>query len=103
MNSDNSGDNIIMENCINILKDNISVEDFVHIPTHTYPTDEQIKSIENIDKKVVCGTNILSGDMKSYGLWKIPNNIENYNEIVLMGVGFASKKIINLLIILKNY
>ena len=91
MNSDNSGDNIIMENCINILKDNISVEDFVHIPTHTYPTDEQIKSIENIDKKVVCGTNILSGDMKSYGLWKIPNNIENYNEIVLMGVGFASK------------
>ena len=91
MNSDNSGDNIIMENCINILKDNVSTEDFVHIPTHTYPTDEEIKSIGNIDKKVVCGTNILSGDMKNYGLWKIPQNLDSYNEIILMGVGFASK------------
>ena len=91
MNSQNSGDQIIMDNCIHFLKNLNIGKEFKHVPTHTYPKDEELNLLNNIDKKIVCGTNILSGNMKSYGVWKLPENIDSYNEIILMGVGFASK------------
>lgn len=91
INSDNSGDQIIMENCIDILDDKFDIQKAINIPTHTYPQNEMLNSASDLKTKIVCGTNILSGDMKRYGLWKIPKNLDAYNGIILMGVGFASK------------
>ena len=91
MNSDNSGDQIIMDNCINILDKVCDTENAINIPTHTYPDNEMINLASDIKTKVVCGTNILSGDMKRYGLWKFEKNLDIYNGIILMGVGFSSK------------
>lgn len=91
INTDNSGDQIIMDNCTNILGKVFNTENAINIPTHTYPENELVNLALDIKTKVVCGTNILSGDMKRYGLWKFANNLDIYNGVILMGVGFSSK------------
>ncbi|MDO4514927.1 MAG: polysaccharide pyruvyl transferase family protein, partial [Lachnospiraceae bacterium] len=40
---------------------------------------------------MLCGTNILSGHMRSYGLWRLGTEVTPYRETLLMGVGFDSK------------
>lgn len=86
----NTGDYIIMENCMLQLSSLLDTSEAVHVPTHRIPSSDK----ECIGKyKIICGTNILSCKMRSYGLWKLPRNLDNYNKIILMGVGFDSEKI----------
>ena len=66
----------------------LDVKNAVHISTHKLPEPGQSWHGKH---RIVCGTNILSGNMRQYGLWKLPRNLENYHEITLMGVGFDSK------------
>lgn len=91
MASDNCGDGIIMENCMLQLSDCIDVANLRHVPTHRYPTDEEKKWLDTARIKILCGTNILSGHMRNYGLWKLKPDISIYRETLLMGVGFDSK------------
>lgn len=85
--TDNAGDCVIMENCQHHLGDVLDLDSAVHISTHIYP--EKCEQIVG-EYKIVCGTNILSGSMLRYGLWKLPRDLRNFYDITLMGVGFDS-------------
>lgn len=91
MDSDNCGDGIIMENCMLQLSDCLDVAALRHIPTHRLPTEEEKQQLRTSGKKILCGTNILSGHMRSYGLWRLGAEVSPYRETILMGVGFDSK------------
>lgn len=89
--SDNAGDGIIMENCLLQLSDCLGAVDFDHVPTHRFPTEQEKQQLHAAERKILCGTNILSGHMRNYGLWKLGYNISSYRNTILMGVGFDSK------------
>ena len=91
MDSDNAGDGIIMENCLLQLSDCLDTDSLHHVPTHRSPTEEEIQHLRTASQKILCGTNILSGHMRSYGLWKLGSDISPYRNTILMGVGFDSK------------
>ncbi len=89
--SDNCGDGIIMENCMKQLCGVISA-DAAHVPTHRLPTEEEAEVLRASGRKILCGTNILSGHMGSYGLWRMAEDVSIYKNTVLMGVGFDSAR-----------
>lgn len=93
MDSDNAGDNIIMENCMLQLADCMVVSGAPHIPTHRFPTEDERSLLKTGSLKILCGTNILSGHMRTYGLWKLGPQISLYQNTILMGVGFNSNDI----------
>lgn len=89
MGTSNAGDYVIMENCQSHLERLLKLDDAVHISTHDYP----VCCNQIVGKyKIVCGTNILSGRMRQYRLWKLPDDLQNFHNITLMGVGFDSKE-----------
>ncbi len=90
MDSDNCGDGIIMENCMRQLSEMMDISDIDHVPTHRIPTQYEADLLRNSGKKILCGTNILSGHMRSYGLWRMSEDVGIYKNTVLMGVGFDS-------------
>lgn len=90
MDSDNCGDGIIMENCLLQLSNGMDATVLKHIPTHRFPTESEIAELYASGTKILCGTNILSGHMRSYGLWKLGTAVAPYCGTVLMGVGFDS-------------
>ena len=85
--SKNAGDQIIMQNCEYQLGDILDGNKIIRISTHIKPKEE-LKNLTNL--KILCGTNILSCDMRHYGLWKLPEDISELKNIILMGVGFDS-------------
>lgn len=91
MDSDNCGDHIIMENCMLQLGRCMDTEGMEHVPTHRFPSEEELHLLKSAGRKLLCGTNILSGRMRTYGLWKLSPRIAPYCQTVLMGVGFDSK------------
>ena len=91
MDSDNCGDGIIMENCMLQLSDCMDVAVLQHIPTHRFPTEDEKQQLRASGRKILCGTNILSGHMRSYGLWRLGTDVSPYRETLLMGVGFDAK------------
>lgn len=90
MDGDNCGDQIIMEACMLQLRDKIDISDMQHVPTHRFLTDSEQVLLSNSRMKILCGTNILSGHMGSYGLWKLGPEVDFYRNTLLMGVGFDS-------------
>lgn len=93
MESDNCGDGIIMENCMQQLSGCLDVEAMTHIPTHRFPTAEEKQQLHAAERKILCGTNILSGRMRHYGLWKLGSDVTPYGNTILMGVGFDSENL----------
>lgn len=89
--SDNAGDGIIMENCMLQLSDCMPVDALKHVPTHSAPSEEDVKSLRAARQKILCGTNLLSGHMRTYGLWRLGAKVVSYRNTVLMGVGFDSQ------------
>lgn len=87
--SDNTGDHIIMKNCLLQLNKYIDAEHAINLPTHRLLSKAELEQI-NGKKKILCGTNALSGKMDRYGLWKIPRDLNSYSDILLIGVGFDS-------------
>lgn len=92
MESDNCGDNIIMNYCLLQLDSCVNTSDWIHVPTHRYINETEKIQLTDARMKLLCGTNILSGQMRSYGLWKINKDISPYKNTILMGVGFDSMK-----------
>ena len=88
--SDNVGDQIIMENCILQLPDKVANENIFHVPTHRKPTQAEENILQSAEKKILCGTNALSGHMRTYGLWRMSPSVKIYKNTILMGVGFDS-------------
>ena len=91
MDSDNAGDGIIMENCLLQLSDCMEVDGQGHVPTHRFLTAEEKQQLCAAGRKILCGTNILSGRMRHYGLWKLEADVSPYRNTILMGVGFDSR------------
>lgn len=89
--SDNQGDYIIVENCEKQLMDCVDLSQVSHIPTHRSITNKERKILLDARQKIFCGTNVLSGHMQSYGLWKIDADVSPFKNTLLMGVGFDSK------------
>lgn len=88
--SDNMGDWIIMDNCKLQLSDCFDVENSFSVPTHRIPNEKEKKYLCTSNRKILCGTNILSGHMRRYGLWKLETDVSPYLNTILMGVGFDS-------------
>ena len=88
--SDNCGDQIIMEACMLHLHDKLDVSSMQHVPTHRFPSDSERLLLSNSRMKILCGTNILSGHMGRYGLWKLGPDVAPYRNTLLLGVGFDS-------------
>ena len=85
---DNEGDRIIMENCLKQLPDKLNRS--IRVPTHRLLTEDEQKMINDANIKILCGTNALSGHMRSYGLWRLNKKVGIYKNTILMGIGFAS-------------
>lgn len=90
--SDNQGDEIIMDCCRKELNNLIDFSSCFHIATHRYPTLQEEAILKKASAKILCGTNILAGDMMHYGLWKLKPDISPYRNVILMGVGWNSKE-----------
>lgn len=88
--SDNCGDQIIMDFCQEQLKHNLNLCSCEHFPTHRFLNKNEQNKLKEAEYKILCGTNILSGNMRSYGLWKLDRDISPYKNTILMGVGFNS-------------
>ena len=89
--SDNAGDQIIMECCLKELPEKFRNADLIRIPTHRFAETKEKGELKEASYKILCGTNILSGKMRNYGLWKISSDVAPYCNTILMGVGFDSK------------
>lgn len=82
--SDNIGDNIIMDYCEKVCRKVLPKTSFHHIPTHIYdPRAEKIKDYI----KILCGTNLIYTQMENSRQWSMPQDISNYRNICLLGVG----------------
>ncbi len=90
LDSDNEGDRIIMENCEKHLSEIFNLQDFHRVPTHRILKHDEYDICLSSQYKILCGTNILSGHMRSYGLWKMSTDLRGYKNTILMGVGFDS-------------
>lgn len=89
MNSENLGDQIIMENCLRQLQEGMEVEPLLHVATHTTISSYDRECLSKARYKILCGTNVISGHMRTYGLWKLGSDVSPYTNTVLMGVGMA--------------
>lgn len=87
---DNVGDQIILENCSLHLPSELTNDGVIHIPTHRDLTINEQKDLLSSKMKILCGTNALSGHMRSYGLWRMNSHVRIYKNTILMGVGFDS-------------
>lgn len=82
--TDNIGDEIIMDYCEKICRKVLPKTNFHHIPTHIYsPKAEKIKDYI----KILCGTNLIYTQMENSRQWSMPQDISNYRNICLLGVG----------------
>lgn len=89
--SDNLGDSIILNYCMKELSKTINAGEYRRIPTHKLPTAADIKILCESKNKILTGTNIVSGNMRNYGLWGIGSHPHIYSGTILMGVGSSSK------------
>lgn len=89
--TDNLGDFIIMKYCGDILQHIFENHQFVCVPTHTVPSDEQEKTAKSIKYKFVCGTNLLTSHIEEWWNWRLPDGIQrkfHYRNTILLGAGW---------------
>lgn len=87
--TDNLGDYIIMEHCVSTISEIFDNANQHHIPTHVVPEKQDIILLEKSKYKIICGTNILFGEIENEGIWKIPKIFKAYEGCILMGVGWG--------------
>ena len=87
--SENAGDDIIMKYVNRILK-KIWPDDFiVHVPTHDYMGHQGRYFCSQSSTRIVCGTNILTSDMRKTKMWSVGlRDIPYVEGSVLLGVGW---------------
>lgn len=92
-NTDNLGDYIIMRYCESALSEMFPGRNFVDVPTHTSPSQEQEEQVRKAKLKFVCGTNLLTSHVEEHWNWILPDGLRrkmNYRNIILMGVGWKN-------------
>lgn len=86
--SQNSGDNIVMDFCMEHLDEIFKECTYIDLPTHREPSIEQCDSMNKTKYKFVCGTNIICGSMEKYYQWMLPVDMSCYKDMCLFGVGW---------------
>lgn len=83
------GDHIIVDSIRRILEKNLPNSIFVNVATHDYLTSEAYKIIDSSDITLVCGTNLLCGNLDTYKQWKVQaRDFLMLRNVGLMGVGW---------------
>ena len=87
--SDNLGDEIIMDAVWDVLRTIYPRGNFVRTPTHRHATLAEMRGARQADTSIVGGTNILKSHMLIRGNWKItPLDYLTWRNVVLLGVGW---------------
>lgn len=85
----NMGDSIIQYYCDKVIHELFPEKDPIRIQTHELPNAEERKNLPGSQTKLVCGTNIITPHFEDFSNWKMPYNLEGYQNIVTMGVGWG--------------
>ena len=89
INSDNIGDEIIMDAVWSIAREIFPDATFITTPTHRYATPAELLAGRRADLSIVGGTNILKPHMFYKGNWRItPADLLAWRNVVLLGVGW---------------
>ena len=87
--SENGGDHIIMDYCMNFLMTLTDLAFFTHLPTHDTIGKVGRQKIKNSDLSIVCGTNLLTSHALRYRQWKYKFlDVFYMKNVQLMGVGW---------------
>lgn len=64
---------------------------FHYIPTHSYPSWNDVRLVQRSQLKIVCGSNLLAFHPFRRRQWKLGwSGLWGYRDLVLMGVGWAN-------------
>ena len=85
----NIGDHIIMSYCNKIMNQIFADKEKKHITFHGTPLDEDTKDLATYKYKFICGTNVLSPNVEWFCPFHTTQNLEQYNDICLLGVGWG--------------
>lgn len=87
--SQNLGDSIIRHYCDLALREILAEKNTSRVPTHSLPTQQQVKAVAEAGVKIVCGTNLITPHFEEFSNWKMPGNLKGYRDIVTLGVGWG--------------
>lgn len=86
--SDNMGDEIITRYGMRALDSLITGGVALRLPTHIMPDEETISKLPQCRYKIVCGTNLMTPHFENYSIWRMPEDLHGYSEVVTMAVGW---------------
>lgn len=87
--SENMGDKIIMDYCMQYIDHMFPESLQIHVPTHEKIGKQTYKFTDKADYLILCGTNILRANMKKSSQWNVtPDNARRIHNICLMGAGW---------------
>ena len=89
INSLNLGDKIILHYCSLAIAELFEKNETFYVPTHTLPSDAQLREIRKSEIKIVCGTNLITPHYEEFSNWKMPRNLSGYRDIITLGVGWG--------------
>lgn len=89
LNSLNMGDAIIQSYSSNIIRELFPDMKFDHIQTHERPKENEISLIPGAKLKIVSGTNLITPHFEENTIWKMPENLKGYHNIITLGVGWG--------------
>jgi polysaccharide pyruvyl transferase WcaK-like protein len=91
--SDNLGDVIIADSIKSILADIFPAHEIIRFPTKRALCRNELNALKNCSHRFLGGTNILSGDLKSYNQWEMDTSLigiarPKFDSVIAMGVGW---------------
>jgi hypothetical protein len=87
--SDNLGDQIIMDAVWDVLDPLFPEATFIRTPSHRFARPAEMRAARKADVSIVGGTNILKSHMLIRGNWRItPLDYLVWRDVVLLGVGW---------------
>lgn len=82
--SDNIGDHVIMDYCLQACSVALATDRFDRVPTHRYaPELDHIRG----KLKILCGTNLIYTHMEQSTQWAFPHDVRNFDNLCMLGVG----------------
>lgn len=89
LNSDNIGDEVIYQACHNVVSSLFPKANLIRIATHTPTPYFFLPLIANADISFICGSNLLSSDLRKYNQWKL-GRIEQHliKRCISLGLGW---------------
>lgn len=88
--TDNLGDEIIMQYANKVIQELFPQSTAFHVPTHRVPSLSEYEVIQKSDISLVCGTNMLCPNVDQYNLWRMPDIGVMNDLIVFMAIGANS-------------